>query len=96
MLDRGVIGKEVHSYLLECLTYNVANARFNSASYLERTRSVLAWLWAGLRTEGDRANEYEDWHEVNELKYLFRSTQRWTRREAYEFVNRAWDEIGIS
>lgn len=96
MLDRGVIGKEVHSYLLECLTYNVANARFNSASYLERTRSVLAWLWAGLRTEGDRANEYEDWHEVNELKYLFRSTQRWTRLEAYEFVNRAWDEIGIS
>ena len=33
--------------------------------------------------------------EVNELKYLFRSGQPWTRQQAYGFVAAAWNYIGF-
>ena len=33
--------------------------------------------------------------EVNELKYLFRSSQPWTREHANAFILAAWHYIGL-
>jgi len=36
-----------------------------------------------------------EWGEVSELKYLFRSPQKWTREQAHKFIDAAWDYIGF-
>jgi hypothetical protein len=35
------------------------------------------------------------WLEVNDVKYLFHSTQPWTKEQAHAFVSAAWDYVGF-
>ena len=35
-----------------------------------------------------------EWGEVSELKYLFRGN-KWTRTQAFLFIDKAWDYIGF-
>lgn len=76
---------EVPSWLLECLVYNVPGSKFSSPSNYVNVLHVLAWLSEELGSTVGRG----EWHEVNELKYLFASTQPWTLQEAASFVTRA-------
>lgn len=91
MVERGILNKEVPSFLIECLLWNAPNPRFtSSSSYLETVRKCFRFLWTPLRE-----NECEEWGEVNELKYLFRSGQKWTRQDAFNFIDKAWDTVGV-
>jgi hypothetical protein len=91
MVERGLLSKEVPSYLIECLLWNVENFAFTSSdSLLETMRSCLGDLWQDLREKN-----CGEWGEVNELKYLFRNSQPWTEAEALAFVDKAWDYIGV-
>ena len=36
----------------------------------------------------------KEWCELND-KYLFRSSQPWTRDQAHAFINDAWDYVGV-
>lgn len=92
MLVRGVLREEVHSYLIECLVWNAANTAFGYARLLDDLRSVFRSIWTPLRSD----ETCSDWGEINELKYLFRASQRWTRQEAFAFIDKAWDEVGVS
>jgi hypothetical protein len=82
---------EVHSYLIECLVWNVPDEGFGHSTYLADMRYVLAHLFNSTLTD----DECHEWGEVNELKYLFRSSQRWTRTEAHEFLSLAWDHMDL-
>jgi hypothetical protein len=91
MLDKGAIPQEVHSYLMECLVWNVPNEGFGHSAYRADMRYVLAHTFNG--TIGDE--RCRDWGEVNELKFLFGPSQRWTRAEANDFLGLAWDYMGF-
>jgi len=92
MADNGVAAaKPIPSYLIECLVWNVPDPEFGHDMYSDDVRSILVSLY-GSTKEHARCSE---WGEVNELKYLFRTSQPWTQEEANSFVVAAWDYIGF-
>jgi hypothetical protein len=90
MVDRGAT-RPVASYLVECLVWNAPNSAFEHARYVDDMRAVLAHTFNGTLSQ-DRC---QDWGEVNEIKYLFRSQQRWTRDIAHTFLSDSWDYLGF-
>lgn len=78
------------SYLIECLVFNAALSCFNYQSFKPMIRAVLATLF----NETIDDEKCSEWGEVNELKYLFRGLQPWTRQSAHQFLSDAWDYIG--
>lgn len=79
------------SFLVECLVWNAPDENFGHAAYKSSVRSVLAWLFNNTMRD-ELCNE---WGEVSELKYLFRSSQPWDRVGAHNFLSDAWDYIGF-
>jgi len=82
--------KDAPSFLIECLVFNAPNHCFDYSSFKPMVRDVLVNLY------NDTLNDEKcsEWGEVNELKYLFRSSQPWTRQSAHQFLSDAWDYIG--
>jgi hypothetical protein len=78
------------SFLIECLVWNAEVEAFAKDSYTGILRHVIADTWNRTRKDEDCS----DWGEVNELKYLFRNSQPWTRLQANGFLQAAWDYIG--
>lgn len=81
----------VPGYLAECLVWNAPDWCFGQDTWTDRVQSVLGFLWRNTR-DPDRCAE---WFEVDAIKYLFHSSQPWTRDQAHAFVNAAWDFIGV-
>jgi hypothetical protein len=80
----------IGSFLIECLVWNAPNEAFNHDTYTSNVRSALVHTFNNT-LDDERCKE---WGEVNELKYLFRSSQPWTRQQAHAFLSAAWDYIG--
>jgi hypothetical protein len=92
MLDKGYAEPEpIASYLIECLVWNAPKEAFGHDSCMADIRYVLADLFNHTRTDED----CRDWGEINELKYLFRTVQPWTRVQVNSFLDAAWDYIGF-
>ncbi len=83
--------RPIPSYLIECLVWNAPNSAFRDDQYAENLRSILLHLYSN--TQSDAA--CNEWGEVNELKYLFRSSQPWTREDVKNFVVAAWNRAGF-
>lgn len=80
---------EVASYLVESLVYNCSDSCFQENSWARQVRNVLLHAW-----EDTEEQECEQrWMEVNGIKYLFHTNQRWTRQEARDFVHAAWQNV---
>lgn len=79
------------SCLIESLIWNVPNEGFNGGSYTADVRWALAHLFNHTRKD----ETCSEWGEVNELKYLFRPGQPWTREQANNFTNVAWNYLGL-
>lgn len=93
MAERGHAAAEpIASYLLECLVWNVPNQEFGNDSYVADVRYILAHLFNNTMKDDGPCRE---WGEVNELKYLFRSSQPWTRQQVHTFLSAAWDYVGF-
>jgi hypothetical protein len=82
--------KDAPSFLVECLVWNSPNECFQYSAFKPMVRSVLAHLFNNTMKDADCS----EWGEVSELKYLFRSSQPWTRSGAHQFISDAWDYIG--
>ena len=82
---------DIASFLIESLVWNAPIAAFQQGTFTDDVRYVIAEIYNQTRTE----KECSDWGEVNELKYLFRPTQGWTREQANQFLNAAWNYIGF-
>jgi hypothetical protein len=52
-------------------------------------------IWAHLWNQTRVYESCKEWGEVNELKYLFRGAQPWTREQVNSFLQAAWDYIGF-
>lgn len=92
MISEGsAAAKPIPSYLIECLVWNVPNGAFIGDQYAENLRAILLHLFAS--TQADAA--CSEWGEVNELKYLFRPGQPWTRQTAQNFIVAAWNRAGF-
>lgn len=92
MAERHVQAGSIPSFLIECLVWNVPNDRFQNSIYTADMKAALYFLYE--RTKTDEL--CREWGEVNELKYLFRPVQKWTRQQANEFTVAAWNyaELG--
>jgi hypothetical protein len=93
MVDEGLI-KPVPSFLIESAVWNVPNSSFNPDTWTGRVRNALAHIFNGTRTSECEASS--DWKEVNDIKFLFHSTQSWTWQQAHQFADAAWDRIGFA
>jgi hypothetical protein len=92
MADEGYQAADpIASYLIECLVWNVPNEGFGHDTLRADVRWALAHLWNNTRTD----ETCKEWGEINELKYLFRSGQPWTRAQVSSFLQAAWDYIGF-
>lgn len=81
----------VPGYLAECLVWNAPEPCFGYATWEERVQCVLRYLWQNTRDPLRCAG----WCEVDAIKYLFHSSQPWTRDQAHAFVDAAWDFVGV-
>lgn len=84
--------KNISSFLIECLVWNADLEAFSKYTYTAILRDIIADTWN--RTRKD--TNCSEWGEVNELKYLFRSSQPWTRQQANSFLKAAWNYIGYT
>lgn len=92
MADNGVAeAKPIPSYLIECLVWNVPDSKFGHDEYSDDVRAILVSLFTSTKEE----SACSEWGEVNELKYLFRTSQPWTREQANSFVVAAWNYVGF-
>jgi len=92
MEDDGITAaKGIASYLIECLVWNVPNSGFFHTTYKDDLRFALAHTFNATIDD----EQCKEWGEVNDLKYLFRPIQKWTRQQAHSFLSAAWDYVGF-
>ena len=88
MAENGVPeSQEVPGYLIECVVWNVPDPAFGHVTLYDDVKESLRSLY--FNTQADNGPCHE-WGEVNELKYLFRGGQKWTRDQAHQFIRAAW------
>jgi hypothetical protein len=93
MNDEGIeAAKNIPSFLIECLIWNVPDPLFGHDEYRDDVRSALAHLF----NSTIKFDDCSEWGEINELKYLFRSAQAWTLPQTHSFISAAWDYLGSS
>lgn len=73
------------SFLIESLLWNVPENYYGNSTYYEDLSGILSYLKIMLANP----NSVSEWGEVNELKYLFRTGQKWTREDALDFITKA-------
>jgi hypothetical protein len=73
------------------MTWNAPNSCFAHSTWDAVLQAVLIHLWSNTKDDAT----CKDWCEVNDIKYLFHSSQRWTRAQAYAFVDAAWSYVGV-
>jgi hypothetical protein len=91
MLDNDLVSHRCPSFFLESLVFNVSDEGFNHDTYWDDVRWVLAEICNNTRP----ADDASQWMEVNDVKYLFHSSQPWSKAEANSFANAAWNYIGF-
>ncbi|MEU3649279.1 nucleotidyltransferase [Lentzea sp. NPDC034063] len=84
---------EVPSFFVECLTYNCPNRLFIEATWTNRVRNVLIHLWGNL-AGSEPQHEPDRWLEANNRKFLFDTSQPWTRSDGKAFAKAAWNYLG--
>lgn len=90
--------REVPSFLVECLVYNVANSRLapygTFLSWEQRVRNILVDIWEATQGDAEPAASAR-WREVNECKYLFSAAQKWSRADGRDFAKAGWNYLGL-
>jgi predicted nucleotidyltransferase len=89
--DKMKAADPIPSYLIECLVWNVPNQNLGQSTSAGDLRGALAHLWNNTRTQ----EACKEWGEINELKYLFHSSQPWKREVVNGFLQAAWDYVGF-
>ena len=92
MSEKGVSQAEViPGFLIECLIWNIPNNHLNNHTHTENIRQSIIYLFNNTKSD----ESCREWGEVSELKYLFRSSQKWTRQQANDFLVAAWNYLGF-
>lgn len=89
--DRVNAADDIASFLIESLVWNTPDEAFSRDSYYD----IVQWILAHTCNETRSQQACNEWGEVNELKYLFRSSQPWTLHQTNRFLNAAWNYVGF-
>lgn len=82
--------QKAKSFLVSCLAYNVPDIYFEKETYTEILVGSLDYL---INMTADN-NNVDKWTEVNEVKYLFHSSQPWKLEEVHGFLKDAKKFVG--
>lgn len=82
--------KDLPSYFMECLVYNVPAATLSAGDLASGFKATLAHLYQAL----DSSTAYQEWVEPNRMKWLFRGHQKWTVDDAKLLVLATWRHLG--
>ena len=85
------VAKDIPSFLIQSMVWNVPNGHFNHDLYTDDVRAVLAFCFNETLKNGNHAKLAE----VNDMKYIFGAHQPCTREQAHDFFSAAWDYIGF-
>ncbi|HMJ24463.1 MAG TPA: nucleotidyltransferase [Pyrinomonadaceae bacterium] len=92
MQEEGVeAATDVASFLIESLVYHVSDLNFGHDRISDDVKGTLYFLLGNLAND----QSCSSWTEVNEIKFLFRPAQPWTREQASQFVWAAIDYTGL-
>lgn len=83
--------KCIPSFLIECLVWNVPSPNFGHDSLTADVRETLIFLY----NNTDKIENCNSWCEVNNIKYLFHSSQPWTFGQARAFILAVWRYLGL-
>lgn len=91
MKDDGIsVNKNITSFLLECLVWNVPNHIINdNDKWNDLLRKSIFYIY-------DKTKKKEDcseWGEVSELLYLFRSNRKWSYSDVNEYMKQLWNYL---
>jgi hypothetical protein len=73
------------------LVYNVPDVAFGHDAYLSDMREALVAIFNSTLESGD----WNDWEEVNRLKYLYRGKTDWTHEQVHALADAAWNKLGL-
>ena len=90
--DKITQANSIASFLIESLVWNVPNEGFGHAHLSDDVQYALAYCFNNTRDNENPGT----WHEVNELKHLFKQSQPWTKQQAHQFVSSTWDYVGFT
>lgn len=88
--DNITAANNVASFLIESLVWNAPIKSFQYSNWTDVIQSVLANLFNDTRESVDCSQ----WTEVNGIKFLFRPSQPWTKSQANQFLDAAWNYAG--
>lgn len=78
--------KNITSFLIECLIWNVPSKYFNDYDTWDETiKQTLIYL-----NESIKNDSYKKWGEVSEMLYLFHSGRKWSINDVQNFINSLW------
>ena len=90
MSENGISqAKVIPGFLIECLIWNVPNDKLNNNTHTDDVRESIIYLYNNTKDN----ESCKEWREVSELKYLFRTLQKWTRQQANDFLGSAWNYL---
>jgi len=84
--------KDFPSFLIESLVWNVADNFFDGDDLYDIVNKVVLDAWYNTYDEG----RCKKWTEVNGIKYLFSTSQPWTRIQANNFLWAVREFVGFS
>ena len=81
------VNRNITSFLLECLLWNVPDQIFNDyETWTDRLKESIKFLWNNTKEEKD----CKDWGEVSDLLYLFHSGRKWSREDVHSYLLQLW------
>lgn len=83
--------KPIPSYLIECLVWNVPNQYFGQSDFSDDLRNSLIHIY----DQSLEINKCKEWCEVNNIKYLFHTSQPWQYQQVNRFSLAAWNFVGF-
>ena len=87
--DNITAAQDVPSFLIESMVWNVPDECFNHDDYYNDVK----WTVATSFNKTIKEENCKVVREVNNIKYLFRSSQPWTWEQAYNFFRAAWNYV---
>ena len=88
MIDDGEsVNGNITSFLLECLLWNVPDWVYNNyETWTDRLKESIRYLYKNTKEQMD----CQDWGEVSDLLYLFRSSRKWSRQDVNTYLLQLW------
>ena len=91
MIDDGItVNKNITSFLLECLVWNVPNNIMNDyTTWTDRLKHSIIHIYQQTK-EDDTCKE---WGEVSELIYLFYNGRKWSIADVNQYMIQLWSYL---